>query len=250
MTSAQTWNASDYNRHAAFVPELGKSVLALLKLAPPARVLDLGCGDGVLSEQLVQRGYQVIGVDASAAMVRAAQQRGIAAELGDGHTLAFVDAFDGVFSNATLHWLTHPDQAIASVYRALRPGGQFVAEFGGAGNVATVVDALVAGLSARGIPGHDAMPWYFPSAGEYASRLERAGFRVDYLAHFDRPTPLPGDLLDWIATFGESFTRRLPAEARADYLAEVRSRAAPALQDAAGCWQLDYVRLRFCATKR
>lgn len=249
-TSAQTWNADDYATHAHFVPTFGKALLDMLTLPAPARVLDLGCGDGVLTRELCARGYQVLGVDASPEMVSAARANGVAAEVVDGHALPYPPAtFDAVFSNATLHWLTRPDAAIAGVARVLCPGGQFVAELGGKGNTRRVVAALVAGLDARGIAGESLVPWYFPSAAEYAHKLEQAGFRVDVMAHFDRPTPLPGDVLGWIATFGDSFTRAVPEAERADFLQEVRARLAPELLDAHGRWVLDYVRLRFRATK-
>lgn len=250
MTQAQRWNAGDYRTNAPFVPELGKAVLDLLSVPAGARVLDLGCGDGVLSQELCFRGYDVLGVDASHDMVCAARARGVAALHADGHDLPFApESFDAVFSNATLHWLKRPDTAIASVYRALRPGGQFVAEFGGLGNTQRVVHALVSGLTARGLAGAEAVPWYFPSPGEYATRLERAGFRVEVMYYFDRPTPLPGDLLDWIATFGDSFTNLLSDAARESYLRDVRAELACELVDSNGVWVLDYVRLRFRAKK-
>jgi trans-aconitate methyltransferase len=239
----QTWNAIDYQQHASFVPALGAALLTLPSTQPPARVLDLGCGDGALTEQLVQRGYEVVAVDASEAMVDAALQRGLDARVVDGHTLPFREEFSLVFSNAALHWMTRPDEVIAGIWRALRPGGELVAELGGAGNVAKVVQALRAEHQRRGI--NTALPWYFPSPGEYATRLERAGFRVEYLAHFDRPTPLPGDVLDWIATFGDAFTRAVAAPERAQYLADVRARLSPERDG----WVLDYVRLRLRASK-
>lgn len=250
MTQVQPLRASDYRTHASFVPELGKAVLDLLTVPAGARVLDLGCGDGVLSQELRARGFDVVGVDTSPSMVAAARAAGIDALCADGHDLPFAEqSFHAVFSSATLHWLTRPDAVIASVYRALRPGGQFVAELGGKGNTARLVRALVAGLSARGLAGDAAVPWYFPSPGEYATRLEQAGFRVELMCHFDRPTPLPGDILGWIATFGDSFTRLLPEAARAPYLSEVRAQLASELLNASGTWVLDYVRLRFRATK-
>lgn len=248
--TTQTWNTDDYATHAHFVPAYGSAVLDMLTTRPPARILDLGCGDGVLTRELVERGYDVLGIDQSPQMVDKARERGIAAEVADGHALPYGDAtFDAVFSNATLHWLTRPDEVLRGVSRVLRRGGEFVAEFGGAGNMHRVVTALVAGLDARGVAGARCIPWYFPSVGEYASKLEQAGFRVQVMAHFDRPTPIPGDVLGWIATFGESFTRAVPAEQRADYLAEVRDALAPQLRADDGRWQLDYVRLRFRAKK-
>lgn len=250
MQTTQTWNADDYARNAPFVPALGGALLELISTPAPARILDLGCGDGVLTQRLIERGYDVLGVDASDAMVRAARARGIEARREDGHALPFREQFDVVFSNATLHWLTRPDDAIESVRNALRPGGEFVGEFGGAGNVATLVRALVARLDARGIDGAACVPWYFPSAAEYATRLERGGFHVDFIAHFARPTPLPGDVIAWIGTFGESFTRVVPEAERQAYLEEVRAAVHEPLTDASGRCILDYVRIRFRATKR
>ncbi|MET0282931.1 MAG: methyltransferase domain-containing protein [Polyangiales bacterium] len=224
------------------MPALGEALLGLITVAPPARVLDLGCGDGALTEQL--RGYEVVAVDASPQMIEAAQRRGLDARVVDGHALPFRDEFDVVFSNAALHWMTRPDEVIAGIHRALRPRGELVAEFGGAGNVASVVEALSRELAARELPAPQ--PWYFPSAGEYASKLERAGFRVELVAHFDRPTPLPGDVLDWIATFGERFTSCVRPAERPRFLEDVRARLAPLQQ---GEWVLDYVRLRVRARK-
>ena len=246
---AQAWSPDDYARNASFVPKLGEPLLELLTVPAPARVLDLGCGDGALTSELCARGYDVLGVDSSPEMVRAARARGLSAEVADGHALPFDSEFDAVFSNAALHWLLRPDDAIASVHRALRPGGQFVAELGGAGNIARLLSALTSLLDARGVAGAGVVPWYFPSAGEYATRLERAGFRVDLLAHFERPTVLPGDVLGWLATFGDSFTNALPVAERPAYLEDVRERLSQQLVNRDGHWVLDYVRLRFRAVK-
>ena len=84
--STQTWNASRYAANAAFVPALGQPVLELLQAQPGERILDLGCGDGVLTEKLIATGAQVVGVDGSADMVAAARQRGIDARVMDGKT--------------------------------------------------------------------------------------------------------------------------------------------------------------------
>jgi SAM-dependent methyltransferase len=129
----QEWQAERYAAHARFVADLGMPVVEQL-LAPQAgeRVLDLGCGDGVLTAKLAGLGCAAVGVDAGPDMVRAARALGVDARVVDGHALAFDREFDAVFSNAALHWMkADPDAVVAGVARALRPGGRFVAEMGG-----------------------------------------------------------------------------------------------------------------------
>jgi trans-aconitate methyltransferase len=160
-----------------------------------------------------------------------------------------LEEFDAVFSNAVLHWIPRADAVIAAVYRALKPGGRFVAECGGHGCVRMVETALIEALNRRGIDGAARAPWYFPTPGDYATRLERAGFRVDSIALIPRPTPLPGDVIDWLETFAQDFLQGLEGAARTEYLQEVRATLEPQLRDANGTWMADYVRLRFAATK-
>jgi trans-aconitate methyltransferase len=167
----------------------------------------------------------------------------------DGQALSFDAAFDAVLSNAALHWMRRPGDVIDGVWRALKPGGRFVAEMGGAGNVARITAALVAALDRRGLDGAAAMPWYFPSAAAYRSLLEARGFRVVSIDLFDRPTTLPGNIVGWLHTFADSFLAPLPAAERPAYLAEVAEALAPALRDAEGRWSADYRRLRFAATR-
>jgi trans-aconitate methyltransferase len=245
----QTWDPARYARNASFVSELGAPLVELLAPRRGERILDLGCGDGALSAKLADHGCELVGVDASAAQVAAAKERGIDARVASGEALPFAGEFDAVFSNAALHWMKRADDVIAGVHRALKAGGRFVAEFGGQGCVKTIRAALVEELDRRGIDGAARVPWYFPSPGEYATRLERAGFRVDSIALFPRPTPLPGDLVGWLETFAEAFSSALPAEQRADYLQSVQRSLEPRLRDAAGNWVADYTRLRFHATR-
>ena len=227
--------------------ELGAPVLELLRPERGERVLDLGCGDGALTEELVARGCRVIGVDGSAEQVAAARRRGIDARVADGQRLAFDAEFDAVFSNAALHWMLDPDAVIAGVWRALVPGGRFVGELGGQGCVAQIVAALRAGLERQGVEQARIQPWYFPGDGEYRRRLEDAGFVVESLALFPRPTVLPGDIGDWLGTFAQGFLSA--ARDREALLEEVRQALRPSLCDAQGRWTADYVRVRFAARK-
>jgi SAM-dependent methyltransferase len=163
--------------------------------------------------------------------------------------LPFEEEFDAVFSNAVLHWIPRADPAIAGVYRSLKPGGRFVAECGGHGCVHMIQTALVQALNRRGVDGASRVPWYFPTPGDYATRLERAGFRVDSIALIPRPTPLPGDVIGFLETFGHSFLEGFSDIERSEYLQEVRAVLEPQLRDSNGTWIADYVRLRFAATK-
>ena len=138
---------------------------------------------------------------------------------------------------------------IEGVFRALRPGGRFVAECGGYGCIHKIRTALVYALDRRGLDGEARVPWYFPTPGDYATRLERAGFRVDSIALIPRPTPLPGDIIAYLETFAQAFLFGLSIDARAEYLQEVRASLEPQLRDSTGTWIADYVRLRFVATK-
>jgi SAM-dependent methyltransferase len=250
MTTIQTWDPERYERNARFVSDLGQPVVDLLAPRAGERILDLGCGDGVLTEQLVALGCRVVGVDGSPAQVAAARAKGLDAHVMDGQALGFENEFDAVFSNAALHWMKRADDVIAGVHRALRPGGRFVGELGGEGCVAIIRAALIAALDRRGIDGEALDPWYFPDVGSYSRRLESGGFAVRWIALIPRPTPLPGDVTGWLETFAESFTGALSADERPEFLAEVREALRPALCDAAGNWTADYVRLRFAATKR
>ena len=249
MSSEQTWDPANYAHNARFVSDLGSPVVALLAPQPGERILDLGCGDGALTKTLVDRGCVVVAIDSSGPQIEAARNLGLDAHVMSADALPFQDEFDAVFSNAVLHWIKVADPMIAAVHRALRPGGRFVAEFGGHGCVHKIRTALVEALDRRGTDGEARVPWYFPTPDDYATRLERAGFRVDSIALFPRPTPLPGDVTGWLETFAHSFFHGLSDAARAEYLQEVRAALEPQLRDSTGTWVADYVRLRFAASK-
>jgi len=246
-SQTQTWDPKSYQAKAGFVAELGRPVLALLEARAGERVLDLGCGDGVLTRAIVGLGCEVVGVDASEQMVDAARSAGIEAYLGDAAALTFVEEFDAVFSNAALHWIRPPRAVVAGVWRALKPGGRFVGEFGGSGNVAAIVTAIETALARRGVTA--ASPWYFPTPAEYSVLLEAAGFVVKSMELFPRPTPLPGDIRGWLETFAQPYVAALPEAERETLTAEIVESLRGILSDASGNWHADYVRLRFSARK-
>lgn len=241
------WNPAQYDRNARFVSDLAVPVLELLAPRPGERILDLGCGDGALTAVLAERGCVVVGIDSSPDMVEAARTRGVDARVGDGRDLPFEQELDAVFSNAALHWMKEPSRVIAGVWRALRPGGRFVGEMGGQGNVAAIENALVAATRARGL--RVASPWFFPAADEYRSLLERQGFEVRSVELIPRPTRLPGDLRDWLQTIPQPYTAAVAEAERAAFIDEVVARLRDELCDERGCWTADYVRLRFAAIR-
>jgi SAM-dependent methyltransferase len=250
--AAQEWKADRYAEHAPFVPLLGMPVVELLNPRPGERILDVGCGDGALSEKLRETGATVVGVDGSPDMVAAARQRGIDARLADAFDLTFEAEFDAAFSNAALHWMKRdPDVVLKGVRRSVKPGGRFAGEFGGHGCVAAVTVALLAVLSRHGIEDAASLnPWYFPTTDEYQVKLENAGFRVNSINLIPRPTILPTDMRGWLETFTGPFFQGLPQRERVGALDEVIALLRPALRDTQGRWTVDYVRLRFLAHAR
>lgn len=245
----QRWNAESYARNAAFVPAFGAGVLEQLAPQPGERILDVGCGDGTLSARIVDAGARVVGVDSSPEFVAAARARGIDARLADAHELEFLREFDAAFSNAALHWMPGPSRVLDGVWRALVPGGRFVGEMGGMGNVAAIVTAIVATLARHGIDASPRNPWYFPTATAYRGRLQAAGFEVDHIELFGRQTPLPTGMRNWLEVFANPFFAGIDDAARGPMLDEIAALLAPSLRDNEGNWVADYVRLRFAARK-
>jgi trans-aconitate methyltransferase len=247
---AAGWDPDRYQRQFGFVSALAGDLLELLDPRPGETVLDLGCGTGELAEAIAATGARVWALDGDPAMVAAARRRlgGDRVLLADAHAFRLPEPVDAVFSNAALHWMPRPAEVITCVRAALRPGGRFLAELGGAGNIAAILEAFAAALAEAGLPAPPC-PWFFPTPGRYASLLEAGGFRVTRMEHFARPTPLEGGeeaLADWMAMFGRSLTAAVPADRLPAVLERMTALAAPRLRRG-GQWLADYWRLRFVA---
>jgi trans-aconitate methyltransferase len=244
----QTWSAGSYDTHARFVSDLAGGVMEWLDAKPGERILDLGCGDGVLTAELAAKGVNVTGVDSSEDFVSSAGEKGLDVRLMDGQALTFHGEFDAVFSNAALHWMTKADAVVTGVARALKPGGRFVAEFGGHGNVAAIVTAMRAVAMKRGGDLSLAMPWYFPSPAVYRRLLEQNGFELRRIALIPRPVVLKTGIEGWLMLFRSPFFQQFESEEK-NALADTVDLLRPALCDADGNWTADYVRLRVEAVK-
>lgn len=249
MAQTTSWNPDSYAKNARFVSDLGEPLLQLLDAKPGEVILDLGCGDGTLTEKIAAAGCTVYGCDSSLAQLQAARSRNLPVAVMDAQHLSIRRRFDAVFTNAALHWMKQADQVVQGVAAALKPGGRFVGEFGGKDNVETIRRALHASLSKRGIDPWIVDPWYYPSPKEYTKLLDRYGFAVDYIELIPRPTKLPGDILGWLEVFAQPFTKSVAECERAQFLGEVRDDLQATLQKSDGTWFADYVRLRFHAVK-
>jgi trans-aconitate methyltransferase len=237
----QVWDATRYQARHSYVFAYGESLIDMLAPQAGERILDLGCGSGQLTAKIAESGAEVRGIDSSEQMIAEARSNVPASkfEVADAANFKLDTRVDAVFSNAVLHWVKDADGVAESITRVLRPGGRFVVEMGGKGNVQGIIDAL------REVAGPVETPWYFPSVGEYTSLLERHGFEVSFATLFDRPTQVEGEdgLEDWLAMFGGSM---LGQDSGVHLRRAIANRLRPKMfRD--GCWTLDYRRLRVIA---
>jgi trans-aconitate methyltransferase len=229
-----SWDTERYQSRHSYVFAYGEGLVEMLEPQAGERILDLGCGSGQLTAKIAESGATTIGLDQSEEMIAEARRNfpTLKFDVGDAANFMVDAPVDAVFSNAALHWVKDANGVARSVAAALRPGGRFVVELGGKGNVQTIIDEL----------GPVETPWYFPSVGEYTSLLERHGFEIAFATLFDRPTRVEGEdgLEDWLAMFGSSM---LPTP---ELRREVAERLRPKMFRDGG-WVLDYRRLRVIA---
>ena len=242
-TSTSKWNAADYAKVGAFVAELGGAALDLLDPQPGERILDVGCGEGTLTRKIMDRGATVLGIDNSPEMIAAARTNGVDAVQLAAEDMQFFAEFDAAFSNATLHWVLHKEQAARAIFRALKPGGRFAGEMGGEGNLAMLREALDDELIIRGYaPPVEASNWH-ASPQEFAGVYEAAGFREVDARLIERPTPIEHGVGAWVTTFRKGWLDR------AGVPEEERPEIGGAVADRVGSNIADYVRLRFIMRK-
>lgn len=245
------WNADLYDGRHGFVSQYGKGLLEYIPADNSLSVLDLGCGTGTLTKELSLRAGEVLGMDASADMVRRARELypGVNFEVLDALVMEWVDKWDIVFSNAAFHWIPRHDRLLANVFRALKKGGRLVCEFGAKGNVARIEEAFSRALSAKG--GVYKSPFYFPSPGDYTELLRNEGFAIKELYDYDRPTPLEDGekgLENWMRQFFAGYFAGLSPDDRAGLCEQVEKELKPVLWNGLQ-WVADYRRIRVVAAK-
>lgn len=252
-SNVQQWNANLYDTKHKFVSSLATETVELLSPKVGERILDIGCGTGHLTQEIANCGAEVLGVDSAETMILQARQNypNLQFAVMDAINLEFTEEFDAVFSNAVLHWIKQPEKVIAGVWKSLKPGGRFVAEFGGKGNINSIQTALERAICQENSAFENLLnPNYFPSIAEYGSLLEKQGFELTFATLFARPTPLDGEsgMVNWLQMFRNSVLAAFSEDTQAKILANVVEQLRPTLYKN-GTWFADYRRLRIVAIK-
>lgn len=248
------WDTDLYDKNHDFVSKYGEELLTLLAPRAGEHILDIGCGTGDLAEAINRSGASVTGIDNAEEMILRAREKypHIHFDVKSADDFSYTTRFDAVFSNATLHWVLNYEQAVKSIHTALKENGRFVAEFGAKDNVNNIITALKNALSKKHFHSLAAKQvWYFPSLAQYASVLEKYGFRVLYAAHFNRATLLKtGDgISNWLKMFAGPYLDELPFDIQQEIIHEVESQVRSTnFKD--NNWYADYVRLRLLAAKQ
>jgi trans-aconitate methyltransferase len=248
---AQSWDAAGYDKNARFVSDLGAPVVKLLGPRADEAILDLGCGDGALTQKIAATGARVTGIDTCPDFLEAARARGLNVRALDAQKLDYEAEFDAVFTNAALHWMRDIDAVLAGVARAMKPSTRFVGEFGGKGNIAAITATLIAVLKQHGVDGAAQFAKkYYPTTEEFSEKLRAHGFTIMICDLIPRPTPLPeSGMQGWLSTFANFYVTELDSERKKAVFDEVTEILRPILCDSKGRWTADYIRLRFKAVK-
>lgn len=248
---SQEWSAELYDGAHRFVSRYGESLVAWLAPQPNERILDLGCGTGDLTARLARSGADVVGVDASEAMLVQARTKFPSLAFVHGDAIALPDLgvpFDAVFSNAVFHWIPDLRPVAKELARVLRPSGRFVAEFGGEG-----CNELIFGTLRSVIREYGFVPCtvhFFRPLSALAEVFEWSGFRVIHAEWFPRDTPLEGlnGMLNFLRMFGLGILSNVPSVRREEILVETVERLRPLLFRG-GVWHADYTRQRLLCTR-
>ena len=254
------------------------TVFKYLEPQPNDNILDIGCGDGPLTVDIARAALHgtVLGLDASQSLIGSATKLALSSNISNctfevddcssfsAKTQSEVlnGQWDKVFSNAAMHWIMRRSETRLNVLRgahaALKPGGSFVFEMGGAGNVAEVHSAIIAALVKYGVPlqeARDKIPWFFPDEEWMKDALQSVGFEVERIELEYRPTKLTpkddagsGGLEGWIRLFGASLLEDLAAMDA--IVAHICNILESIITREDGSQWIGYVRLRAIARKR
>lgn len=145
----KNWDSDNYTENFQFVHKYGNDLIDLLTVPKDSFVVDLGCGNGAITEMLYKKGFRVLGIDASDSMLEKAKDLypELDFELSDACKFRLEEKADAIFSNAVFHWIDDHNSLVKNISANLKTGGELVFEFGGKGNGEIVHNALEKALS-------------------------------------------------------------------------------------------------------
>ncbi|MBV7273732.1 class I SAM-dependent methyltransferase [Clostridiaceae bacterium UIB06] len=245
------WNSDLYDNKHSFVAEYGKSLIEFVNVEKNQKILDLGCGTGRLTNELVKNGATVIGIDSSADMIKKAKLNypNLNFQVADATNLDFKNYFDTVFSNAVFHWIPNQEKLLYSIYNSLKDNGKLICEFGAKNNVYQIQTGFEKALKQNGYSYYS--EFFLPSKEEYKLLLEKAGFEIEHIIEYDRPTPLADGekgLRNWICQFFASYLSNIPYEEMEQILCETEKFCKNSIWKE-NQWIADYRRIQIIAVK-
>lgn len=212
------WNSALYDKRHDFATEYGKGLLEFVPKNARRAILDLGCGTGTLTVQLVDLCHKVVGIDSSQSMIEKAKKyfNSIEFMVCDVLVLPFENEFDVVFSNAVFHWISDHDTLLKKIHKVLKLQGLLVCEFGARGNTVAIENAFTEVCNDLGYCYES--KFNFPTAEDFGDLIEKNGFVIDKIYDYDRPTVLKDGewgLVNWMKQFYVSELAVLPENVQA-----------------------------------
>jgi trans-aconitate 2-methyltransferase len=240
LSNKQTakWNAADYAANSVVQQTWARELIARLHLRGDEHILDVGCGDGKVTAEIVRavpRGT-VTGIDASTEMIAFAKKTfpenefpSLGFHFMDAREIQLVQRFDLVFSNAALHWVDNHQKFLSGAAAVLKPGGRLVVSCGGKGNAQDVFVALRPELRLKQWREYFRIlpePYFFYAPEEYKKWLAQSGFRVQSVQLTPKDATYPGaeGFATWLRTTWIPYVQCVPENLREEFIAAVTQR--------------------------
>ena len=202
------FDGEKYKTASSHQKEWGKNLISEISLQGNEIILDLGCGDGHLTEQLsmlVPNG-KVLGIDASVGMIKTAKKihrNNLDFIRMDINELHFTNEFNIIFSNAALHWVKDHNRLLKNSYEALTAGGILLWDFGSNGNCSnflSVIQKKICENKYKIFFRNFDMPWFMPTKSHYEELITNIGYSNFTITEVnrDRYFPTSNEMIKWI----------------------------------------------------
>lgn len=179
------FDGEKYKKVSSHQKEWGNRIIAEFEFKGNEYILDLGCGDGILTAQLadmVPNGF-VLGIDSSQGMIDAAiknKKPNLEFQLLDTDQIDFKERFDFIFSNATLHWIKDHKKLLSNIYNVLKADGIARFNFAADGNCSHFFKVVKEMIGLEKFTQHFKefeWPWYMPQVEEYETLAKVFSFK-------------------------------------------------------------------------